>query len=91
MATKKETTLHQLTNREVWEMYNDKRYWFTKDKSRVYKQTDDGLELYAQSFEVDWSSATEVSAINQLLQKNTVELRKLREAIEKENEILSYD
>lgn len=91
MATKKETTLHQLTNREVWEMYNDKRYWFTKDKSRVYKQTDDGLELYAQSFEVDWSSATEVSALNQLLQKNTVELRKLREAIEKENEILSYD
>lgn len=91
MATKKETTLHQLTNREVWEMYNDKRYWFTKDKSRVYKQTDDGLELYAQSFEVDWSSATEVSAINQLLQKNTVELRKLREAIEKENELLSYD
>lgn len=91
MATKKETTLHQLTNREVWEMYNDKRYWFTKDKRRVYKQTDDGIELYAQSFEVDWSSATEVSAINQLLQKNTVELRKLREAIEKENEILSYD
>ena len=98
MATKKDKLRQlKLTNREVWEMYNDKRYWFSEDKSKVYKQIgDNDFELYAQRLEsgwqvdwdsatadmqVDWDNATETSAVAQAIQENTLEMRKLREAI----------